>query len=184
VKPGVAWALLALVAGGLCHCRTDEEADRTLESAPSTRLTLEPPTIQASPPPPPTSALAEDFEDEDFLVQVRTARLCTPVAPFLPPAEHRRLAVDVEVTAKTERLVPVSPLTFWLEDEGGQRFGATLAGCGPAFSNRNLQRAQSIRGEVAFDVPQSARDLRLIYQPFLVGRAQVTAHLALPSSTH
>ncbi len=184
MKRGVAWALVALAAGALCHCRTVDETDRTPESTPSARLTLEPPTIQASPPRPPTSSFAEQFDDEDFLVQVRTARLCTPVAPFLPPADHRRVAVDVEGTAKTERLVPVSPLTFWLEDEDGHRFGATLAGCGPAFSNRNLQRAQSIRGEVAFDVPKSARDLRLIYQPFLVGRTQVTAHLALPNSTH
>jgi hypothetical protein len=129
---------------------------------------------------PPFDKLDTAFEDPDFRIEVSKLRVCAPQAPFLPPHGHRRIAVQVEVTGKTERVVPVGPLGFSLEDSDGHRFGSTLAGCGPSFPSQNLTREQQVKAEVAFDVPEDARELRLVYEPFLVGRTKTAAFLALP----
>ncbi|HSC87440.1 MAG TPA: DUF4352 domain-containing protein [Polyangiaceae bacterium] len=180
-RPGA--VLIGLAVLSACrserHSSTDPPTTET-PPASSEQLQLEPPTPLATTSPP-FAELEAKYDDADFSVHVGELRACVPEAPFLPPPNHRRLAVELEVRAKTQRIVPVGPLGFSLEDGEGLRYGATLAGCGPSLPSARLSGSERAQGQVAFDVPSSANELRLVYEPFLVGRKRVTAFLALPS---
>lgn len=132
--------------------------------------------------PPPYGSEGPSHDDPDFFVTVEAPRRCPQSPPFLPPSGSERLSITLQIRAKTGRLVPVGPLVFSLEDEEGRRFGATLAGCGPALPRRDLQAPDEARGELAFDVPEGSRGLRLVFEPFLIGRSPIKIWLDLPSS--
>lgn len=144
------------------------------EERPSEALPFEPGALASA------SAPSETYEDPDFHAEVLGTAVCDPGPPFLPPPNHRRLEVTLRVTSRSKRPVPVSPLAFQLEDERGHRFGATLSGCGDPIPSVRLDADRSVEGRVAFDVPKDSGPLRLVYEPFLIGRAKVSAVLIVP----
>ncbi len=122
-------------------------------------------------------AQATTFDDPDFRLSVRAATVCEDTAPFLPSPGDKRISVPVEVVAKGKRMVPIGPLSFQLVDHEGHHYGPTLAGCGSPLESRQLEGNETAKGTVAFDVPQQAEELELQFEPFLIGRPQVTARV-------
>jgi len=161
-------------------CENPSSGGEPLPLAPS-KLVLEQPVVAPPNNRPPTSQLLERFDDPDFSVEVSAAPTCA-IEPVLGPrAGQRRVEVTVKVTSKSERQIPVGPLTFWLADEGDRRHGATLGGCGDMMHSQRISSGESAAGRVAFDVPATVTDLRLLYEPFLIGRTRVSVPLALPN---
>lgn len=166
---------LILVSG----CReTSSDGERAPENAPR----ADSPFARDPAPPSADQPLTPHYEDEDFRVDVERPEICQPEAPFLPAADRERLAVHVRIEAKTARVVPFQPLAFSVEDDEGHRYGATLAGCGSRFENRRLVAPERAEGVIHFDVPKKVGTLRLVYEPFLIGRPPVRAWLGFPSS--
>ncbi len=127
-----------------------------------------------------TAAVGPQFDDEDFLLVARAPKTCPTEGPMAPPNTKLRISVPVEVTAKSQRQVPVSALTFTLEDREGHEYRPTLAGCAPSLRQRTIAAGTKIAGEVAFDVPRNVGPLELRYEPFLIGRKKVTARVKVP----
>lgn len=121
------------------------------------------------------------FEDPDFKLEVHAPKLCASTGPFVPKPGFRRLSIPLSIEARSSRVVPISPVSFRVEDKDGHRYGATLAGCSPTFPNDTLTAGETRRGEVAFDVPQDAGALELVYEPFLIGRKRVLARVDVPN---
>lgn len=122
-----------------------------------------------------------EFDDEDFHLSASTPRVCKKEGPIAPASGKMRLSVPVELRAKGPRAIPVSALTFTLEDEAGHEFRPTLAGCAPSIAQETIRRGQEVVGEVAFDVPQDVSTLELRYEPFLIGRKKVVARVTVPA---
>lgn len=130
---------------------------------------------------PPIDATGPSFEDEDFVLAVDAPRVCETETPLSPEEGLLRISVPLRLRAKSARPVPVSALAFFLEDEEGHQFRATLAGCAPSLRQQVLREKQTIEGEVAFDVPKTVGKLEMLYEPFLMGRKAVRARVQVPS---
>jgi hypothetical protein len=128
----------------------------------------------------PVVASGPRFDDDDFTLEVQAARVCEKASPLGPNGGKQRISVPVSIKAKTKRAVPVSPLPFTLEDKEGHTYRPTLAGCAPTIEQTTLTGGQSLKGEVAFDVPPDAGKLELVFEPFLIGRKKVTARVRVP----
>ena len=120
-------------------------------------------------------------EDRDILLEVGPFRLCDGKGPLGPAAGQQRISVPILVQAKSMRAVPVSPLTFSLQDQKGHRFRPTLAGCDRPFKPRELRAGEKLRGHVAFDVPRAHSQLTVSFEPFLIGRKAVSLRAKLPA---
>lgn len=164
----------------LLGCDTNQPAaDRSPVATP--KLQLDEPRVVT--PEVEGLVLAERYEDPDFLVEVFRSEACGDSSPLGPGRGKRRVELNVRVTSKTKREVPVSPLTFWLEDETKERHPATLAGCGPPLSSERLSAGSAARGNLSFDLPDHRIPQRLLYEPFVIGRARVSVPLALPTGS-
>lgn len=124
--------------------------------------------------------ISNRFEDADVSLEAIRVRRCPPDPPFVPPLHHERLSVLVRVASKSARPVPVQALAFRIETEDEQPYAATLAGCGKPLSVASLADGQVAEGEVAFDVPESRGPLKLVYEPFLIGRPPLTVRVRIP----
>lgn len=132
---------------------------------------------------PEEKATGLSYEDEDFTLNALQPTICKEIGPMAPPGTLQRISVPIVVEGRSAREVPVGTLLFTLEDKQGHQFRPTLAGCGPSLSRAGVTAGQSIRGEVAFDVPQGVGALELTFEPFLIGRKKVTARVSVPSLT-
>jgi len=63
--------------------------------------------------------------------------------------------------------VPANPYYALLVDGEGRTYEATLGGCEPALPARLLEHGETVRGFIAFDVPENGRGLTLAYAPRL-----------------
>lgn len=182
MSPSARYSLLFgfLALGSLAACsRKAQQEDQGAPSAPAEAPWFDSPFQKEATPPPREQRLPPYFEDPDFRIEVSSHSRCEPKPPFLPPAGHDRLQVTLTIRAKTKRVVPVGPLGFRLEDSEGRRYSGTLAGCAPALPTRELSGSDSAEGAVHFDLPQDAKNLRLLFEPFLIGRPKVSAYLGL-----
>jgi hypothetical protein len=128
------------------------------------------------------SATGPSYEDDDFRLTVEAPTTCQMNGPMAPSEPLRRISVPVALVGRSGREVPVGPMLFTLEDKEGHQFRPTLAGCGPSLTPTAVTSGKSLQGEIAFDVPQGAGALELIFEPFLIGRKKVTARISVPAS--
>lgn len=120
------------------------------------------------------------FQDQDLRLETLSTARCQPEPPFLPPADHERISVKIQVTSRSSVPIPVQALALRLETDREERFAATLAGCKPPLSALTLSDGQTATGDVAFDVPLRRGPLELVYEPFLLGRAPVSVRVQVP----
>ena len=120
------------------------------------------------------------YEDVDFVLEVKKPSICERETPLHAKDGSVRISVPISVQARTAREVPVSALSFTLEDPDGHRYRPTLAGCTPALKQQRLKQEDKITSEVAFDVPRTATKFELHFDPFLLGRDKVTARVVVP----
>lgn len=120
------------------------------------------------------------FEDPDFVLEAGVPSRCQEVGVLSPPSGWKRLSIPIELRGLTSRAVPVSPLLFSLEDQGGHRYRPTLAGCHPAFQPRELAQGGQLDAHLSFDVAPGAERLELVFEPFLIGRSPLAARVDVP----
>jgi hypothetical protein len=108
-------------------------------------------------------AVAEDYE-----MSVEGVRDCALPPPFEARKGHKKVAVEVVIEGKSAREVPVNPFYASVESAEGA-FEATLAGCKPMLRPERVTRGKKARGIITFEVPNSARRLRLTYAPTIIG---------------
>src|SRR5690606_26377991 len=94
------------------------------------------------------------YEDEDFTLTALQPTTCKKEGPMAPMAALERISVPIIVEGRSAREVPVGAMLFTLEDNEGHQFRPTLAGCGPSLSPAGVTAGKSLRGEIAFDVPE------------------------------
>jgi hypothetical protein len=90
----------------------------------------------------------------------------------LPPharhaAEIRRVGVNITLQALAELQIPANPYYFALIDSDNIVYEATLGGCSPALAPTLLGPGEVARGWISFDLPETAKDLKLSYAPRL-----------------
>lgn len=119
-------------------------------------------------------------EDRDFVLDVGAPWICETPGVLAPKEGWTRLTVPFALEATTRREVPVSPLSFALQDKEGHRFSPTLAGCLPAFDPRKLSTGDKLEAHLAFDVPSPEAHFDLLFEPFLIGRKPVSVRAELP----
>jgi len=120
------------------------------------------------------------FEHDDFKLIVRALRLCPTDSPMAPAAGLTRISIPVELEARSARDVTLTPMDFTLSDRDGVEYRPTLAGCAPVLPRKELTKPMRLRGEVAFDVPDSKTQWTLDFHPFLVGRREIHARVLVP----
>jgi hypothetical protein len=94
---------------------------------------------------------------------------CAMEAHFRPPQGFIKLGVKVSIEARDALQVPANPFYATLVDASNVVYESTLAGCQPALQARQLDNGQKATGWISFDVPATAKGLRLAYAPVLLG---------------
>lgn len=92
---------------------------------------------------------------------------CSLAGGARPDDGLKQLGIEVTLSARGAVQVPVNPYYALLADSEQRMFEATLGGCEPALEPRLLERGQTARGFVVFDVPEQSRGLELVYAPRL-----------------
>jgi hypothetical protein len=105
----------------------------------------------------------------DYQMSVEGVQDCTLPPPFSAPKGRQKVAVEVVLEGRTSREVPVNPFYAMLEAETGASYEATLAGCKPVLRAQRIVLGDKARGLVTFEIPASARGLRLVYSPVVIG---------------
>lgn len=143
----------------------------------SARLELSPPLATPAPTvgTPPASpsaappAVGDTVSGADYVLVVKTVKVCKVDAPFEPKAGNIKLGVEVAMEGTGDRDVPVSPFHAQLEDSEGNHYSTTLAGCRPILPSVRVAKGERAEGWVSFELPQSARGLKLVYDPIVIG---------------
>lgn len=126
------------------------------------------------------SSIGASFVDEDFSLTATAWKLCEQANALEPKTGYARVSIPVKIASRSDSEVPVSPLSFHLEDDEGHHFPSTLAGCDPVLSHQTLKEQAELEGHVAFDIPKEKKDFELVFSPFLIGRKAVPARIRLP----
>jgi uncharacterized protein DUF4352 len=82
-------------------------------------------------------------------------------------ADIRRVGVNVRLEARSALQIPASPYYFALIDADNIVYEATLGGCSPALAPTLLGPGELAQGWISFDIPESAKSLKLSYAPRL-----------------
>jgi hypothetical protein len=141
----------ALFATGLCACVSSEARDERAALAGAT--------------PPDAPVATQRVRTDHFTVSVHGTRRCATPPHLAPEDGWMRLGIDLEVTATSAAQVPTNPYHALLVDADGGVHEASLNGCDPALPVRLLQRGESARGWLSFDVPSGAGALTFSYAP-------------------
>ncbi|MDI3298400.1 MAG: DUF4352 domain-containing protein [Bacillota bacterium] len=95
-----------------------------------------------------------------------------------PPAGKRWVVVDATVVNKSDQPAAISSLAmFQVKDADGRQYSITI---GPDLNGHldgELAAADRMRGEVAFEVPATAKGLQLVFHPNLLGFGQAIVAL-------
>jgi uncharacterized protein DUF4352 len=105
----------------------------------------------------------------DYQITLKTVRECKIESYLQPRAENVTLGVELAIEGTRERDVPVSPFHAKLEDADGKTYAATLAGCRPILPSVRVAKGERVEGWVSFELPKSARDPKLSYEPTIIG---------------
>lgn len=121
------------------------------------------------------------YEDADLQLKVGAAEACHAAGVLGPPAGKARWAIPISVSARSQRQVPTGPMLFSLLMDS-QMYRPILAGCRPPFSARQLKPGETVEAHVVFDLPSLVPPLKLVYEPFVIGRQPIKAQVLVPRS--
>jgi Domain of unknown function (DUF4352) len=107
----------------------------------------------------------------DYQLTLLAVRECKVESYLQPKGESLTLGVELAIEGTREHDVPVSPFHAKLEDADGKTYAATLAGCRPILPSVRVGKGERVEGWVSFELPKSARDPKLSYEPTIIGAA-------------
>jgi hypothetical protein len=67
--------------------------------------------------------------------------------------------------------------SVWMDDLA---YRPILAGCRPPFAARQLKPGETVEAHVVFDLPPLTPPLKLVYEPFVIGRQPIKAQVLVP----
>jgi len=121
------------------------------------------------------------YQDADLELKAGPAVPCPAVGVLAPQAGQTRWAVPVSITARSQRHIPGGAMLFSLLMDS-QFYRPVLSSCKPTFAARQLNPGETVNAHVVFDLPPLTPPLKLIFEPFIIGRQAVKAQVLLPSS--
>jgi hypothetical protein len=105
----------------------------------------------------------------DYQLTLVSVRECKVESYLQPKPDNVTLGVQIAIEGTRDRDVPVSPFHAKLEDADGKTYAATLAGCRPILPSVRVARGERAEGWVSFELPKSAREPKLHYEPVIIG---------------
>jgi hypothetical protein len=167
--------LVAACSLGAVNCRPDQplvEKDLPAASTPALPLgeALQQPALVA---------IGQRGVAQHFAMRFSETKECVMEPHFRPGAGQIKLGVLVDIEATGDAQVPANPFYATLLDASQNRYETTLAGCQPALQATQLARGQKASGWISFEIPKTARSLRLTYAPLLLGAGKDELSFAL-----
>jgi len=170
-RRGCCWLLSGYVA---LACQSREEPPPNLLEAPASALgAADAPTEGAG-----TGLLGGEDQPlkmqelgkaRNFTLRVLDVKPCNVEDHFKPQPGRLILGVLIEIEAIGSRSVPANVFYATLEDDTGDEYASTLAGCQPTLEAELLERGKQAKGYVSFNVPDTKRDFVFRYAPQLIG---------------
>ena len=101
--------------------------------------------------------------------------------PYIKPADGKRyLAVNVKVDYSGSSSVYTSLLDFKLKDSDAYKYDSTyLEIKSPQLQGSDVKSGDSLRGWITFEIPNSSKGLKLIYQPGFFSTKQAIVDLGI-----
>jgi hypothetical protein len=130
------------------------------------------PTISLGDTPGAAAALpgvGDTASSTDYQITLKSVRECRVEAYLRPKAENVTLGVELAIEGTRDRDVPVSPFHAKLQDADGNSYAATLAGCRPILPSVRVAKGEKVEGWVSFELPRTAREPTLSYEPTIIG---------------
>lgn len=119
------------------------------------------------------------YEDADFTLRSDVPEPCPAAGVLAPQPGWSRLAIPVTVSVRADRPVPSGPMLFSVVMDG-RVYRPTLAGCKAPFATRQLDPGKTMQAHVIFDLPLLKPPLKLLFEPYIVGRKPVKAQVLVP----
>jgi hypothetical protein len=85
-----------------------------------------------------------------------------------PKAGNIYLVVDVTIANIDRDTAPYNPLYFKVKDMDGYEYSDSLLAPAPDLKSGDLTKGQKARGNVAFEVPKTAKGFVLTYEPLVI----------------
>ena len=123
------------------------------------------------------------YQDADVELRAGPPEPCRATGVLAPHAGYSRFAIPVSISARSQRQVPSGPMLFSLLMDG-QLHRPTLASCKAPFAARQLQPGEQMQSHVVFDLPALTPPLKLIFEPFIIGRQPVRAQVLVPARSN
>lgn len=115
------------------------------------------------------SAMGELAQAPSYSLRVYSAKACQPASWQRSKPGFTRIGFDLEITGKSAARVAANAFYARLKDQEGKAYRPVFGGCEPDLRHAPLAAGQTARGFVTFEVPDTAGQLSLRYQPQLSG---------------
>lgn len=162
-----------LVASSCNESTPNPSQERPLPSSAPQKLEPASPLMPSLPPADQkVHAPGEMATAAHYKMRVDKVEECKVKEYFAPAPGNIKLGVLVTVEATADKDVPVNPFYAKVLDSEGISWTSTLAGCSPDLKSLRLNSGETAQGWITFEIPKSARSLRLAYAPFIVGSAK------------
>jgi len=130
-------------------------------------------------PAPATGGVDEDVESANYTLLVHGVQ--DPYQPgdefYAPAAGNRWVVVDVSITNNSGESQQYFVFDFKLKDADNFEYDAGFADAPQELDSGTLAAGDTLRGRIAFEVPETADITRLIYNPGFFGEDQIEIDL-------
>ncbi len=113
-------------------------------------------------------AVGERCDRGGTALTVNSVKTTDTIDTFPTPAQGNTfLVVDVSIENTGAKDIPFNPLFFKVRAEDGTESNSTILAPSPSLKTGELTPGEHVRGNVAFEISQSATGLLLLYQPLV-----------------
>lgn len=141
---------------------------------------LEPPATIPGEQPIPVFNVGESVQVGDLVVTVNEV-ISPPGDRFSQPDDgYRFVLVDVTIENRGGDAKFLSSLQTWIKDAQGYLYTEDITATSLATGGRidgELPAGQTVRGQIGFEVPANASELRFVFDPELIGGTPVSIRL-------
>jgi hypothetical protein len=119
--------------------------------------------------------LGQVAELDQYRIKLVSQRDCETRPVARGRSGFRTWAVELEITNKSSRRIPVNPFCAKLVDGEKFSYTTTLTGCEPLLPARLLAPHETVRGFIPFQLPNTTPNVVLSYRPVTAGSRQQEA---------
>ena len=126
------------------------------------------------------SQVGERRESAGIALTVTEVSKTNAVNDFMKPKEgNTYLVIAVTLENSTRDKTPYNPLYFKVKDADGFEYSASFIAPDPELKSGDLAQGEKVRGNVAFEVPKTAKGFVVSYEPLVIlgGYEPITINL-------